>query len=154
MTLLFIAEGLFVGGATGFISGLLGVGGGFILVPLLTLVGVPIHTAIGTSLAFIVCASMAGLVQHLRQGSIDLILALILGLPAAIMARISAQFSDLLSAAALHMAFGLLLVVVLALLSLCPPPQSAPARRFPRQQSFLPVCAAPPKSRSGCAIHL
>ena len=141
MTLLYIAEGLFVGGATGFISGLLGVGGGFILVPLLTLVGVPIHTAIGTSLAFIVCASMAGLVQHLRQGSIDLILALILGLPAAIMARISAQFSDLLSAAALHMAFGLLLVVVLAFFHLAP-------------LHSLPQPAASPVSNRACLYVL
>jgi uncharacterized membrane protein YfcA len=120
MTLLRIVEGLLLGGVTGFISGLLGVGGGFILVPLLTLAGVPIHTAIGTSVAFIVCTSMAGLVQHIRQGSIDLIVALILGLPAAIMAWMSAQFSNLLSPATLQTAFGLLLVAVLLFFRFAP----------------------------------
>jgi hypothetical protein len=120
MPLLHIAEGLLVGGITGFISGLLGVGGGFILIPLLTLVGVPIHTAVGTSLAFIVCASIAGLVQHARQGSIDLVVAAILAIPAAAMARVGAQFSDLLPATALQISFGLLLFSVLAFFRFAP----------------------------------
>lgn len=51
----FAAAGL----ATGVLSGTPGVGGGFILVPLLTLIGLPIHDAVGTSLAFIVIVSGA-----------------------------------------------------------------------------------------------
>jgi uncharacterized membrane protein YfcA len=138
MTLLYIAEGLFVGGATGFISGLLGVGGGFILVPLLTLVGVPIHTAVGTSMAFIVCASMAGLVQHVRQGSIDPVVAMILALPAAVTAWVGAQFSALLPASTLHLAFGVLLFAVLTFFRLAPLQRLAKVPTPPATHHALP----------------
>ncbi len=112
MTLLHIAESLVVGGATGFLSGLLGIGGGFILIPLLTLLGVPIHTAIGTSAAFIVCTSLAGLVQHVRQRSVDFILAAVLTFPAIAMARWGATFAKSVPARGLYLAFSCLLLTV------------------------------------------
>ena len=67
MTLLF-TESLIVGGTTGFFSGLLGVGGGFIMIPLLTVMGVPIHTAVGTCLAFVACSSLAGILPTCASG--------------------------------------------------------------------------------------
>src|ERR671931_249067 len=109
MTLLMIAESLMAGGTTGFFSGLLGVGGGFIMIPLLTVMGVPIHTAIGTCLAFVACASLAGIIQHVRQGSIDPIIALTMTLPATLMAKVAASFSSVLPLGVLHVLFSLLL---------------------------------------------
>jgi uncharacterized membrane protein YfcA len=114
------AESLIVGGATGFFSGLLGVGGGFIMIPLLTVMGVPIHTAVGTCLAFVACASLIGLVQHVRQGSIDPLVALILTLPAALMANLAAGFSNLLAPRVLHGLFGALLVGILLMYHFSP----------------------------------
>lgn len=59
---LIVFEGLLIGVLTGFV----GVGGGFILVPaLVLLVGLPIHVAIGTSLTIIVLNSASGFVRYL-----------------------------------------------------------------------------------------
>jgi len=67
------AAGLGVGVLTGF----LGVGGGFLVVPAMILFArLPMATAIGTSLAVIAANSAAGLVGHLRHGGFDGPLAL------------------------------------------------------------------------------
>jgi hypothetical protein len=108
-------ESLVVGGATGFLAGVLGVGGGFIMIPLLTVMGVPIHTAVGTCLAFVACSGLAGILQHLRQKSIDPIVALIMTLPATLTAMVSAHFSSLVSRPVLHVLFSLLLAGVVAI---------------------------------------
>ena len=53
---------------TGVLSGLFGVGGGFIIVPALVLVGgMEIHRAVATSLLVIPLVSVTGIVQHLRE---------------------------------------------------------------------------------------
>ena len=67
------------------------------MIPLLTVMGVPIHTAVGTCLAFVACSGLAGILQHVRQRSIDPIVALIMALPATLMAMVSAHFSSLVS---------------------------------------------------------
>ena len=64
-----LALGLVVGLLTGFF----GVGGGFLIVPALVLVGnFPTHQAVGTSLLVIAMASVSGFVGHLSFGTIDL----------------------------------------------------------------------------------
>lgn len=64
-----IASGLGVGVLTGF----LGVGGGFLIVPaLVMLVGLPMRQAVGTSLVVIAMNSLAGLLGHLNNSHIDL----------------------------------------------------------------------------------
>ncbi|MDN5320618.1 MAG: uncharacterized protein PWP49_1038 [Thermococcaceae archaeon] len=57
-----------LGAAIGAIAGLFGVGGGFLIVPALTLTGLPIHTAIGTSLACIAISSFASAYTHIKNG--------------------------------------------------------------------------------------
>ena len=62
-----------VGFGVGLLTGFLGVGGGFLIVPALTLLaGLPIHRAIGSSLLVIAANSAAGVVGHLRQGEMPL----------------------------------------------------------------------------------
>jgi uncharacterized membrane protein YfcA len=132
-----IAESLIVGGLTGFLSGLLGVGGGFILVPLLTILGVPIHAAMGTSLAFVACSSLAGIMQHARQGSIDLLVALTITLPAALTANSGAYFSGRLSPSTLSLYFACLIIGVLVMYAVAPaarprtPATNTPTTAFP-----------------------
>jgi uncharacterized protein len=61
------------GFGVGLLTGFLGVGGGFLIVPALTLLaGLPIHTAVGTSLLVIAANSAAGLAGHLGRGEIPL----------------------------------------------------------------------------------
>ncbi len=59
---------LAVGGATGALTGFLGVGGGFVIVPaLVTLAGVEVRRAVGASLAIIGANAVAGLAGHLQE---------------------------------------------------------------------------------------
>ena len=68
---------LVFGLAVGFIGALFGVGGGFILVPLLTFIfNVDAHSAIGTSLAAIMFTGFSSATAYFRQGRIDWKLAL------------------------------------------------------------------------------
>lgn len=63
---------LLAGGLTGFLSGMMGVGGGTIMVPaMVLLLGMPQHTAQGTSLLAMVPASLVGAHTHLRLGNVD-----------------------------------------------------------------------------------
>jgi hypothetical protein len=69
---------LMAGAGVGILTGILGVGGGFLIVPaLVMLVGLPIYQAVGTSLVIIAANSLAGLLGHLGQGVFDLQLTLI-----------------------------------------------------------------------------
>jgi uncharacterized membrane protein YfcA len=61
-----------IGTAVGVLTGFLGVGGGFLIVPALVLfAGIETRAAIGTSLAVIAVNAGAGLVGHLRHASVD-----------------------------------------------------------------------------------
>lgn len=61
-----------MGLVVGVLSGLFGVGGGFLVVPLLhTLLGIPMTPAVGSDLAFIVGTSGAGVARHWRLGNIE-----------------------------------------------------------------------------------
>ncbi|MBI4285088.1 MAG: sulfite exporter TauE/SafE family protein, partial [Chloroflexi bacterium] len=56
----------------GTLTGFLGIGGGFLIVPALTeIIGLPMHLAVGTSLAIITLNSLAGIASHVIAGNID-----------------------------------------------------------------------------------
>jgi uncharacterized membrane protein YfcA len=60
------------GAGVGLLTGILGVGGGFLIVPaLVMLVGLPMYQAVGTSLVIIAANSFAGLLGHLHNGNMD-----------------------------------------------------------------------------------
>lgn len=61
------------GAGVGLLTGILGVGGGFLIVPaLVMLVGMPMHRAVGTSLVVIAMNSLAGFLGHLSGITLDL----------------------------------------------------------------------------------
>jgi uncharacterized protein len=61
-----------LGGFTGFVSGLLGVGGGIVWVPLVTtMLGMPLKRALGTSLVLIAIVAVPGTIVHAALGHID-----------------------------------------------------------------------------------
>lgn len=71
-----LPKAIAAGGAVGFLTGLFGVGGGFLIVPaLVLLLGVPMGLAVGTSLVVIVLNSAAGFVAYLGHIHIDYTLA-------------------------------------------------------------------------------
>ncbi len=68
-----LARLLASGAGVGLLTGILGVGGGFLIVPaLVMLVGLPIQQAIGTSLVVIAMNSVAGFLGHLNGVTLDL----------------------------------------------------------------------------------
>ena len=80
-----------VGFVTGLLSGSLGVGGGFIRMPLLVYVlGIPTHVAVGTDLFEIVFSAGYGTITHALKGNVDILMALVMQTGAAIGAQIGA----------------------------------------------------------------
>ena len=73
---LFVVVG--AGAVVGFLSGLLGVGGGFLLTPLLMMLGVPATVAAASDTNAIVATSASGMAAHFRLGNVDLKLGSIL----------------------------------------------------------------------------
>jgi len=60
-----------MGGAVGFLSGLFGVGGGFLMTPLLIFIGVAPAVAVATEANQIVASSVSGVLAHWRRGNVD-----------------------------------------------------------------------------------
>jgi uncharacterized protein len=67
-----------MGGAVGFLSGIFGVGGGFLLTPLLIFSGVSPAVAVGTQASQIAASSVSGAIVHWRRRAVDLKLGLVL----------------------------------------------------------------------------
>ena len=65
----FVLLGL--GAVVGFLSGVFGVGGGFLLTPLLIFIGVPPAVAVASSANQLVGASVSGVLAHWRRGNVD-----------------------------------------------------------------------------------
>jgi uncharacterized membrane protein YfcA len=61
-----------MGCAVGFLSGLFGVGGGFLLTPLLIFMGVPSAVAVGTGSMQILASSVSGAIAQYRRNNVDL----------------------------------------------------------------------------------
>ncbi|ASJ15677.1 permease [Thermococcus chitonophagus] len=103
-------EFVILGLGIGFLAGLLGIGGGFLIVPALVILGKPIHLAIGTSLACITVSSFSSAVTHLRRDSVlpkVVLLKEVFSVPSAI---IGSYASSLLPEKVLRIAFGILLL--------------------------------------------
>ncbi|MEK0083597.1 sulfite exporter TauE/SafE family protein [Benzoatithermus flavus] len=60
-----------LGGVIGFLSGLFGVGGGFLLTPMLILMGIPPAVAVGSQAAQILASSVSGVLANLRRRAVD-----------------------------------------------------------------------------------
>ena len=61
-----------LGGIVGLLSGMFGVGGGFLMTPLLFFIGIPPAVAVATGATQIVASSVSGLLAHLKRKTVDL----------------------------------------------------------------------------------
>jgi hypothetical protein len=61
-----------LGGIVGMLSGMFGVGGGFLMTPLLFFIGIPPAVAVATEANQIVASSFSGVLAHLRRKTVDL----------------------------------------------------------------------------------
>ncbi len=102
-----------IGTAAGAFSGLFGVGGGTIIVPLLVLwFGYGEHEATGTSLAAIIVIAAFGVAFHGAYGNVDVGKGLLVGVPAVAGVVIGTGLQQRLSGRTLLLMFAALLVVV------------------------------------------
>lgn len=100
---------LAVGLVTGILAGMLGVGGGFIRMPLMVyLLGIPTHVAVGTDLFEIVISSGYGTLTHALKGNVDILIALIMHTGAAIGAQIGAVSTRFVRGPRIRLAFSVL----------------------------------------------
>jgi uncharacterized membrane protein YfcA len=67
-----------IGGVVGLLSGLFGVGGGFLITPLLFFIGVPPVVAVATGANQVVASSISGVLAHLKRRTVDIRMGLIL----------------------------------------------------------------------------
>lgn len=124
-----------IGVAAGFLAGLLGVGGGILMVPLLTLwVGLDQRRAVATSLAAIVLSSTTGSISYLLRGAVDVPAAVALAAGSVVGAVAGTALLKRLPLPVLRWAFVALLVGV-AVRLLFP----VPAHAGPVPLSFWPL---------------
>ncbi len=67
-----------VGGGVGVLSGMFGVGGGFLITPLLFFIGVPPAVAVATGVNQVVASSISGVLAHLKRKTVDLRMGMVL----------------------------------------------------------------------------
>ncbi len=104
---------LFDGFFVGSITGMVGVGGGFIIVPALTLlVGLPMQGAVGTSLMIIVMNAIAGLTGFSQHAVLDWPLTAIVTAGALLGSAVGAVVSGYVKPAWLRRVFGVMVVCI------------------------------------------
>ena len=100
-------------GVVGFVSGLLGNSGGFLLAPLfISVLGMPIHRALGTSLLLATCLAVPGTLVHWWLGHIDWSLTFAFGVACVPAAVFGAQIALRTSRRSLSLAYGLGLATI------------------------------------------
>jgi uncharacterized membrane protein YfcA len=109
---------LILGTCTGVLSGLLGIGGGLLMVPALTVFGVPLVQAIATSLVGVLLSSLSGSWRNLRAGELNWRVSLLLAVFGIITAQMGAWLGDRLPEAWLSLAFAVLLLITIFLMNL------------------------------------
>ena len=110
-----MAAGLVAAGfATGILSGLLGIGGGVIVVPLLVLVfGANDLVAKGSSLLMITATGLSGTISNVRRKNVDIPTALVIGVAAVATTALGVWIAETLPPAAANALFAVFLALII-----------------------------------------
>jgi len=87
-----------LGGMVGVLSGMFGVGGGFLMTPLLFFIGIPPAVAVATEANQIVASSFSGVLAHLRRKTVDFRMGIVLLIGGLIGAALGVQLFNALKA--------------------------------------------------------
>jgi uncharacterized membrane protein YfcA len=136
-----------LGGMVGVLSGMFGVGGGFLMTPLLFFIGIPPAVAVATEANQIVASSFSGVLAHLRRKTVDLKMGLVLLIGGLIGAALGVQvFNYLRSLGQVDLLVRLCYVVFLGIIGGLMFLESLRAIRRSKT-------SAPPKRRKHTWIH-
>ncbi len=126
------------GVGVGMLTGLVGVGGGFAIVPALVLLGkVPIKKAIGSSLLIISANAIAGLLGYLGRVSLDWSLTVTFTFLAALGTVLGGYLAQYVEAKNLQKAFGYFLLGVAAFVLFQNRPRSSSSTSFVPNSSYI-----------------
>ncbi|NUM47400.1 MAG: sulfite exporter TauE/SafE family protein [Anaerolineales bacterium] len=104
---------LAAGAGVGLLTGVLGVGGGFLIVPaLVILVGLPMQQAIGTSLLVIAANSLAALLGHLNGETLDMSLMAVFAVAGWVGTSVGAHLAQRIPADRLRRGFAVFVVIL------------------------------------------
>ena len=104
---------LAAGVGVGLLTGLLGVGGGFVIVPALVIVvGLPMAQAVGTSLVIIALNSLAGFAGHLQSGACNIPVLIIFAIAGTVGVFVGAKLGSKLPAQILRFCFAILVLIL------------------------------------------
>ncbi len=119
---------ILIGAIAGLFSGFFGVGGGFIMVPLLTgLAKFDQHRAHATSLAAIVLIALAATVRFAMEGEVDWVVGLLLGAGGMVGSTLGAGWMNRMDATTLRTVFSVIVVIAGAALAIGgEPPAGSP----------------------------
>ena len=87
-----------LGGMVGVLSGMFGVGGGFLMTPLLFFIGIPPAVAVATEANQIVASSFSGVLAHLKRRTVDLRMGTVLLIGGLLGAALGVQIFNALKA--------------------------------------------------------
>ena len=96
----------------GTLASLFGLGGGFLIVPALTLLGMPVRHAVGTSSAVIIFSSLSAIIEYRKQEKINYKAGILIAIPSIIGAYIGACLTMHIQAGILKIIFGIVLLFV------------------------------------------
>jgi hypothetical protein len=106
---------LLVSGAIGFVSGLVGIGGGFIMTPALIFMGIPGPVAVATGASQIAATSLSGLMTQTRRKAVDWRMGLLLSCGGVVGSYAGVRlFKGLMSIGQLDLIISLLYLILLA----------------------------------------
>lgn len=106
-------DAILVGVGIGILSGMLGIGGGPVLIPLLVyLFHLNMQQAAGTSLAIIIPTALVGVLNHYGKGNVDLSLAALVAIGGMLGAYIGSGASEYIPSDSLRKVFALVLIYI------------------------------------------
>ncbi|MEO1147652.1 MAG: sulfite exporter TauE/SafE family protein [Cyanobacteria bacterium J06638_22] len=136
---------LLVGSVTGVLSGILGIGGGILMVPVLTFFGVPLVQATATSLVGVLLSATSGSIRNFSAGELNWRNSLVIAVFGMLTAQVGAWLGDRLPDPILSLAFAILLVVTIRLIDL---KRSLQHKSSPDPETSAETTPQAPSSRS------
>jgi uncharacterized membrane protein YfcA len=125
-----------IGGAIGFLSGMFGVGGGFLLTPLLIFIGVPPAVAVATQANQVVASSVSGVLAHWSRNNVDFKMGVVLLLGGIVGSTLGVGiFSLLRTVGQVDLVIGLAYVVMLTFIGVTMLAESLLALRRRRRRA-------------------